>query len=85
MKPIPPPIWLVLIQWRLPEGSKLPSPKAAQGRRSTPCMTSAAAPDFRTRGIGVKRLEIGRDGVRFCFKSPGLVKAFQARFGGERL
>jgi hypothetical protein len=37
--------------------------------------------DFRTRGIGVKRLETGRDGVRFCFKAPGLAKAFQACFG----
>jgi hypothetical protein len=40
--------------------------------------------DFRTRGIGVKRLETGRDGVRFCFKAPELAEAFQARFGGER-
>jgi hypothetical protein len=38
--------------------------------------------DFKTRGIGDKRLSTGRDGVRFCFKEPGLAEAFQARFGG---
>jgi hypothetical protein len=40
--------------------------------------------DFRTQGIGIKRLETGRDGVRFCFKAPELAEEFQARFGGER-
>jgi hypothetical protein len=40
--------------------------------------------DFRTRGIGLKGLETGRDGVRFCFKAPGPAESFQARFGGER-
>jgi hypothetical protein len=31
----------------------------------------------------LKRLETGRDGVRFCFKAAELAEAFQARFGGE--
>jgi hypothetical protein len=39
--------------------------------------------DFRMRGIGLRRLETGQDGVRFCFKTRDLAEAFQARFGGE--
>jgi hypothetical protein len=41
--------------------------------------------DFRTRCIGMKRLETGRDAMRFCFKAPEPAEALQARFGGDRL
>jgi hypothetical protein len=43
--------------------------------------TFAAAPTFER---AAKRLETGRDGVRFCFKAPGLAEGFETRFGGER-
>jgi hypothetical protein len=41
--------------------------------------------DYQTRGIGQKRIETGRDGVRFCFKSSDEADAFKTKFGGERL
>jgi hypothetical protein len=35
---------------------------------------------------GAKKLmETGRDGVRFCFKTPEMADAFLDRFGGEKL
>jgi hypothetical protein len=41
--------------------------------------------EFKTRGIGRKGMETGRDGIRFCFKSPELADAFEALFGGEQM
>jgi hypothetical protein len=41
--------------------------------------------NYRTRGIGKKRIETGRDGVRFCFAKPEEADAFHVRFSGERL
>jgi hypothetical protein len=39
--------------------------------------------DFRTRGIGIKRPETGRDGVRFCFKAREPAEAFRAPLGAS--
>jgi hypothetical protein len=59
--------------------SKLPSPRAVLERGSVPWTNSAA--DFRTCGIGAKRLRTGRDGVRFCFKTPDMAEAFRPGLG----
>jgi hypothetical protein len=39
--------------------------------------------DMKTHGLGIRRIEIGRDGMRWCFKSPHDANAFCERFGGE--
>jgi hypothetical protein len=40
--------------------------------------------DVKTHGLGKRRIEIGRDGMRWCFKTPTDADTFLARFGGER-
>jgi hypothetical protein len=66
--------------------SKSPSPTAASAPCATPMHDFCRSADFRTRGIRrTKRLETKCDGMRFCFKAPGLAEAFQAGFGGDRL
>jgi hypothetical protein len=41
--------------------------------------------DYATRGIGRKRIETGRDAVRFCSNSAEAADAFHPGFGGERV
>ena len=60
-------------------------PEGGLGTRLNAMHDFCRGADFRTRGIGVKRLETRRDGVRFCFNAPERAEAFQARFGGSPL
>jgi hypothetical protein len=60
-------------------------PEGGLGTRLNAMHEFCRGADFQTRGVGEKRLRTGRDGVRFCFKTPDLAEAFQARFEGERI
>jgi hypothetical protein len=42
--------------------------------------------DYKTRPVGrERRIAIGDDAVRWCFKSPEDAATFQVRYGGEKL
>jgi hypothetical protein len=67
-----------------PHQVEIAIPEGGLGTRLNAMHEFCHGADFRTCGIGAKRLRTGRDGVRFCFKTPELAEAFQVRFGGER-
>ena len=68
-----------------PHQVEIEVPGDGLGTRLNAMHEACGGVDYRTRGIGKRLMETGRDGIRFCFKTPELADEFQARFGGERL
>jgi hypothetical protein len=62
-----------------PHQVEIAIPEGGLGTRLNAMHDFCRGADFKTRGIGLKRLETGRDGVRFCFKAPELADAFLVR------
>jgi hypothetical protein len=74
-----------IIDREYPHQVEIPIPDAGLGSRLNAMHDACRGVDYQTRVIGKKRIETGRDGVRFCFKTPEQADAFRAEFGGERM
>jgi hypothetical protein len=64
-----------------PHQVEIAIPEGGLGTRLSAMDEFCRGADFRTCGMGAKRLRTGRDGVRFCFKTPDMAEAFRPGLG----